>query len=374
MINEQDYQYVVSAAGRVNIIGEHIDYCGGKVLPAALSLKNTVFVRANGTDKINVKWTTTDAHVTLELHNLENYRDVKYGNYIAGCALELQKAGYKLVGCDMYQDCTVPFGSGLSSSAAIEVSTIAALLTVAGQQCNPVEIALLAQKCEHNYIGVRCGIMDQFVSACGAKEKAILLDCNSLDYRYLPLQLGDYSLVITDCNKPHNLIESKYNERRQETETALQLLASHLGVDTLAQVTTQQFEQHAHLLPPIIQKRARHVVYECDRVHQAVAALEAGDIVKLGQLLNQSHASLRDLFEVTGKEPDALVAAAQSHPACVGSRLTGGGFGGSTISLVKTEQVADFKSTVFDKYCKATGYKAKFYEAEISDGLQIRKI
>ena len=373
-INKKDYLYEISAAGRVNIIGEHIDYCGGKVLPAALSLKNTVYVSPNGTDKINIKWTTTDAEVTLDIHNLENYRDVKYGNYIAGCALELVKAGYNLVGCDMYQDCTVPFGSGLSSSASIEVSTIAALLTVAGKQCNPVDIALLAQKCEHNYIGVRCGIMDQFVSACGAKDKAILLDCNSLDYNYLPLQLGEYSLVITDCNKPHNLIESKYNERRQETEQALQLLQSKLNVKTLAEVTVEQFEQYADVLPPVIQKRAKHVVYECDRVHQAVEALKAGDIVKLGKLLNASHASLSGLFEVTGKEPDALVAAAQSHTACVGSRLTGGGFGGSTISLVKTECVAEFKACVSTEYFQATGYNAKFYEAEISDGLQIKKI
>ena len=373
-MKKQDYLYEISAAGRVNVIGEHVDYCGGKVLPAALSLKNTVYVRPNGTDRINIKWSTTTAEVSLDLNNLEGYRNLKYGNYIAGCALELVKAGYKLVGCDMYQDCAVPFGSGLSSSASIEVSTIAALLTVAGEKCDPVQIALLAQKCEHNYVGVRCGIMDQFVSACGRKDKAILLDCNSLDYQYLPLQLGQYSLVITDCNKPHNLIESKYNERRQETETALRLLQSRLDVYTLAQVTPQQFEQNADVLPEIIQKRAKHVVYECDRVNQAVEALQAGDIVKLGQLLNASHASLSGLFEVTGKEPDALVSAAQSHFACVGSRLTGGGFGGCTISLVQTEHVADFKSHVADKYFKATGYKAKFYDAEISDGLQIKKI
>ena len=374
MINEKDYDFLVSAAGRVNIIGEHIDYCGGKVLPAALSLKNTVYVRANGTDKINVKWSTTTAEVSLDLHNLENYRSLKYGNYIAGCALEWQKAGHKLVGCDMYQSCTVPFGSGLSSSAAIEVSTIAALAAVAGEQCNPVEAALLAQKCEHNYIGVRCGIMDQFVSACGARDKAILLDCNTLDYRYLPLQLGEYSLVVTDCNKPHNLVESKYNERRAETEEALRLLQAHLQVTALSEVTVQQFEEYAHLLPQPLQKRAAHVVYECDRVNKAVEALKLGDIARLGQLLNASHASLRDLFEVTGAEPDALVAAAQAHPACLGSRLTGGGFGGSTISIVKSEHLDDFKKSVSKQYFKATGYEAKFYDAEISDGLQIHKI
>lgn len=373
-MRKQDYKYEVSAAGRVNIIGEHIDYCGGKVLPAALSLKNTVYVRPNGTDKINIKWSTTNEEVSLDIHNLENYRDVKYGNYIAGCALEWLKAGHKLVGCDMYQDCTVPFGSGLSSSAAIEVSTIAALATVAGEKCNPVEIALLAQKCEHNYVGVRCGIMDQFVSACGMKDRAILLDCNSLAYEYLPLQLGEYSLVIADCNKPHNLIESKYNERREETETALKILQTCMQADTLADISVLQFLRYADLLPTTIKERAAHVIFECDRVNKAVEALKSGDIERLGQLLNDSHTSLRDLFEVTGKEPDALVAAAQSHPACIGSRLTGGGFGGSTISLVKTEQVEDFKKAVSLKYFEATGYKATFYDAAISDGLKVRKI
>ena len=374
MTDKQQYDYKVSAAGRVNIIGEHVDYCGGKVLPVALSLNNTVYVRANGTETINIKWSTTSEQVSLDIRNLDGYRNLKYGNYIAGCALEWVKAGHKLVGCDMYQDCTVPFGSGLSSSAAIEVSTLAALAACAGETCNPVEIALLAQKCEHNYIGVRCGIMDQFVSACGEHDKAILLDCNSLQYQYLPLQLGEYSLVVADCNKPHSLVESKYNERREQTEMALALLQPRLKVNSLAEVTVAEFQQNADVLPTLLRQRAAHVVYECDRVRLAVEALQSGDIPALGRLLDESHASLRDLYEVTGTEPDALVAAAQSHPACIGSRLTGGGFGGCTISIVRSDSVDDFKAAVYANYLKAVGLKAKFYDVNISNGLQIEKL
>ena len=238
MIDEKNYAYRVSAAGRVNLIGEHVDYCGGKVMPAALSLKNTVYVRPNGTDKINLSWTDIPARITLEIGKLGEYKDVKYANYPAGSAYFWQQAGHKVIGCDMLLDCTVPFGSGLSSSAAIEVSTIAALATVAGEAFDPVEVALVAQKAEHEYAGVNCGIMDQYASACGKKDNAILLDCKTLVREYVPILLGDYALVIANCNKPHSLVESKYNERRAETELALELYEAfdhpeffHVGCD-----------------------------------------------------------------------------------------------------------------------------------------------
>lgn len=372
-MNKRDYTYEVSAAGRVNIIGEHIDYCGGKVLPAALSFKNTVYVRPNGTDKINIEWSTLPDRVSLDINNLENYRHLKYGNYQAGCALELQKAGHKLVGCDMYQHCTVPFGSGLSSSAAIEVSTIAALAVVAGENADPVEAALLAQKAEHNYAGVNCGIMDQYASACGKKNMAMLLDCKTLECEYIPFDLGGYSLVISDCNKPHSLTESRYNERREETLSALGILQKKLDVACLAEVSLSQFSRYKYLLPQVLRRRTAHVVNECQRVKVAAQALKVGNIELLGRLLNLSHASLKNLYETTGAEPDALVEAAQSHPACIGSRLTGGGFGGSTISLVKTEYVDEFCDYVYKKYQENTGYRAEFYNTKISDGLKIKK-
>ena len=374
MLNEKDYNYKVSAAGRVNIIGEHIDYCGGKVMPAALSLKNTVYIRPNGTDKINLSWTTLPDRVTLDIDKLESYKDLKYGNYQAGSALMWQRAGHKIIGCDMLQDCTVPFGSGLSSSAAIEVSTIAALATVAGEKLDKVEVALTAQRAEREFAGVNCGIMDQYASACGKKDRALLLDCKTLECEYLPLNLGEYSLVIANCNKPHNLIESKYNERRAETERALELLQKHLKVNCLAEVTPEQFEKYSSALPQPLRKRAAHIVGECERVRLAVNALKSGDIIMLGRILNESHASLKNNFEVTGREPDALVAAAQGHSACVGSRLTGGGFGGCTVSIVKTESIEEFKECVFEKYYKETGYRAEFYETQASDGITVEKL
>lgn len=369
-----NYDYKVSAAGRVNIIGEHVDYCGGKVFPAALSLTNTVYVKANGTDKINLSWTTTDFKVSLDVNDLEKYADLKYGNYQAGCALVWKNAGHKLLGCDMLQDCKVPFGSGLSSSAAIEVSTLAALAVIAGEQIDKKEIALLAQKAEREYAKVNCGIMDQYASANGLKDHAILLDCKNVSHEYVPLELGDCALVIANCNKPHSLVTSKYNERRSETEEALKLLQTVLKVDCLADVTPGQFEEYKSILPGKVKDRAEHVVYECDRVSKSVEAMKSGDIKRLGKLLCESHASLRDKYEVTGKELDALAESAQNFDGCLGSRMTGAGFGGCTISIVKKDKVDEFKRVVGEKYASEIGYDCSFYEAEIADGITIEKL
>lgn len=369
-----DYDFKVTAAGRVNIIGEHVDYCGGKVFPAALSLKNTVYVKANGTDKINLSWTTTDFKVSLDINELEKYADLRYGNYQAGCALIWKDAGHKLVGCDMLHECTVPFGSGLSSSAAIEVSTLAALATIAGEKIDKKEIALLAQRAEREYAKVNCGIMDQYASANGLKDHAILLDCKKIEHEYVPFELGEYELILANCNKPHNLIESKYNERRSETEKALEILQTVLKVDCLAEVTPENFEKYKHLLDDKIRDRAEHVVYECQRVNDAVKAMKSGDIARLGELLNESHRSLKEKYEVTGKELDCLAETAQGFPFCAGSRMTGAGFGGCTVSIVKKDTVKDFEKYVGEAYARKIGYAASFYEATIADGITVEKL
>ena len=374
MINQSEYKFKVSASGRVNIIGEHIDYCGGKVMPAALSLKNTVYVRPNGTNFINLSWTTLPDTVSLDISRLDSYKHLRYGNYQAGSAYLWQKAGHKIVGCDMVQDCAVPFGSGLSSSAAIEVSTIAALATVAGESFDKVQVALTAQAAEREYAGVNCGIMDQYASACGKKGMAMLLDCKTLQCDYLPLDLGGYAMVITDCKKPHNLVESKYNERRQQTEQALAILKVKLDITCLADVSPEDFQKYSHLLPEVIKNRTEHVVYECERVKRAAEALRKGDILTLGALLNESHASLKNLYETTGFEPDVLAETAQSHPACIGSRLTGGGFGGCTISLVKKECVQQFEDYLLKQYRQKTGYTAVCYRADIDDGITVERL
>ena len=363
------YDYKVSAAGRVNLIGEHVDYCGGKVLPAALSMRNTVYISPNGTDKINLSWTDLPDKIELDVNRLGEYRHLKHAKYQAGSLYLWQQAGHKIVGCDMLHDCTVPFGSGLSSSAAIEVSTIAAMATAAGEKPDSVEIALVAQKAEREYAGVNCGIMDQYVSANGKKDCAILLDCKTLEREYVPVRLGDCEIVIANCNKPHNLVESKYNERRAEVESALEILKTKTEISCLADLTVEDFEKYGAALHGKIKDRARHVVEECDRVRRAVKAMRSGKTEEFGKLLAASHASLRDLYEVTGKELDSLAGAANAHEACLGSRMTGAGFGGCTVSLVKKEGVEDFKKFVAARYESETGYKPTFYEAELSDGI-----
>ncbi len=376
-IREKDWKYKVCASGRVNIIGEHVDYCGGKVLPAALTLKNTVYLRPNGTDEINIEWTTLPERVTLDIHSLGAYKGLKFGNYQAGSAYVWQQAGHSLSGCDMLMDCKVPFGSGLSSSAAIEVSTLAALRTLSGEDASDQEIALLAQKAEREYVGMNCGIMDQYASACGKENKAMLLDCKTVQCEYIPLELGEYAMVIIDCRKPHNLVESKYNERRSETEQALlRIQAVEPSVSCLADLTPDSFARLKGCLEGEgkLIERTRHVVQECERVRLAVKAMQEGRITDLGQLLNESHESLSRLYEVTGHELDSLASIAQSHPACIGSRMTGAGFGGCTISLVRKDAVQDFVSYTLSKYTKETGYEAKFYETGISDGITVQEL
>lgn len=363
-----------TAAGRINVIGEHVDYCGGQVFPAALNLRCNIYAKKTGGKKIRMAFRGIDGIVEIETDKLDSYKNLKIGNYQAGVAYFLQEEGVEIVGCDLYYDCTVPFGSGLSSSAAIEVATSVALCEYAGVAYDKVHLALISQRAENKYAGVNCGIMDQFASAMGKKDHAVLLDCSTLSYEYVPLRLGEYCLVVANCNKPHNLVESKYNVRRQEVEAALKILQEVLPIKCLAEVTPKQFAEKQYLLSGVVKKRAEHVVMECDRVHKAVTALKAGDIVELGRLLNESHYSLRDLYEVTGKELDALSGFARREAECLGSRMIGAGFGGCTISIVKRSAVDGFIRRVGKAYQDAIGYKASFYETSIEDGITVEKL
>ena len=373
-IDTRNYDLAVTAAGRINLIGEHIDYCGGRVLPAALSLTNTVYIRANGTDRINLAWTDVPDRISLDVGRLEDYKGVKYADYFAACAYILKREGRPVLGCDVLSDCRVPFGSGLSSSAAIEVSFTAALLAIAGEKIDPVRVALYALAAEREYVGMNCGVMDQYASACGKKGMAMLLNCATLECDYIPVSLGDYALVIANSNKPHSLVVSKYNDRRAESEAALAEINRYFPAEHLATVTPDAFESVADKLDPILEKRARHVVCESERVSEAVKAMKCGDVTALGALLRASHDSLRDLYEVTGKELDALADAANAFPLCAGSRMTGGGFGGSTISLVRKDGVEAFQRFVADRYQAAVGYAPTFYLAEIADGITIKTL
>ena len=369
-----DAEDLFTAAGRINVIGEHVDYCGGKVFPAALNLRCNVYGRKTGANVIRIALNGIEGIIELDIQKLDSYRDLKLGNYQAGVAYFLQEEGVEIVGCDLFYDCTVPFGSGLSSSAAIEVATAVALSEYAGVEYDKVKLALISQKAENKYAGVNCGIMDQFASAMGKKNHAVLLDCSTLEYEYVPLQLGDYAIVVANCNKPHNLVESKYNVRRQEVETALKIIQTVKNVSCLAELTPEEFNEVKHLLVGVVYKRAEHVVMDCARVKEAVKALKAGDIVELGRLLNESHYSLRDLYEVTGKELDALSSFARKETDCLGSRMIGAGFGGCTISIVKKSAVEGFIRRVGQAYFDAIGYRASFYETSIEDGITVTKL
>ncbi len=373
----EDDLRVFSAAGRVNLIGEHIDYCGGQVFPAALNLRTVVIARKTNAKQIRLAATTVDDKVTLDIDNLANYKDLKWGDYQAGVAYIMQQDGYEIVSCDLLYDTTVPFGSGLSSSASIEVATAMTFATFSKEagvkDVDLVQLAVLSQRSENTYNGVNCGIMDQFASSLGKKDMAILLNCATLEYEYAPLELGDYAMVIANCNKPRSLQESKYNERRAEVEEALALLQTKLPAKTaLAEITPEEFDANCAVLEGHgkILDRAKHVVYECDRVKQAFKALSEGDIEVFGELLNQSHYSLRDLYEVTGKELDALSGAAREADGCIGSRMTGAGFGGCTVSIVHKDKVEQFVKTVGKQYKEAIGYEAIFYATSVENGAQ----
>lgn len=367
---------IFASPGRVNLIGEHIDYNGGSVLPAAITLGTTVAARPRNDRKLVMEATDLPDHVVVELDNIDGYKELRWGNYQAGIAKELMLDGVDVVGADMLFDDTLPHGGGLSSSAAIEVATALTLTVFANEKSgvnekvDMIKMALIGQRAERNYAGVSCGIMDQFASAMGKLNCAVLVDCSTLKYKHVPLDLGDCSIVITNTNKKRSLITSKYNERCDECATALADIQTVCpDVKLLGELTPAQFEQHkSSIKNDVCRKRAEHVVYECDRVYKSVEALQHGNIEEFGKLINASGDSLRDLYEVTGVELDTLVDAARSVEGCIGSRMTGAGFGGCTVSIVKNHAVDNFKETVRKIYTEKIGYEPSFYITTPGDG------
>ncbi len=367
---------VFMSPGRVNLIGEHTDYNGGFVFPAALTMRSLCVVRVRDDKTIRLAATDLEGVVTADLEKIEAYKDLKWGNYQLGVASELLKDGYDIPGCDMLYDDTVPIGGGLSSSAAIQVVTAVALSTLAsermGKPSEPdmVYMAKIGQRSEHNYVGVMCGIMDQFASAMGKENHAIFLNCKTLDYKLVPIALDGYKIVISNTNKKRSLATSKYNERRSECEAGLEILKAAIpGIDCLGDITLQQFEDKKHLIEnEVVRKRVSHVISEDDRVLKSVEALQNNDIASFGKLMIESHNSLRDLYEVTGEELDTLVSEALKIEGCIGSRMTGAGFGGCSVSIVKSDAVDSFIENVGSAYEKKIGYKASFYVSDIGNG------
>lgn len=367
---------VFASPGRVNLIGEHTDYNGGYVFPAALTMKTTIIYRKRSDNIIRMQATDLDVKVEADISRLNDYRDLKWGDYQLGVAYVMEKAGYKICGCDMLFDDTTPHGAGLSSSAAIEVAAALAFATISNEEkgvkepVDMIEMAKLAQKAEHEYIGVTCGIMDQFASAMGKKDHAIFLNCKTLDYKLVPLSMVGCKIVIANTNKKRSLGDSKYNERVSECSEAVKALQQKLpGITCLADVSAEEFEKYSSVIEnDIVRKRAEHVIYEIDRVLKSAEALENNDIEKFGKLMNASHDSLRDLYEVTGKELDTLVNEARKIKGTIGARMTGAGFGGCSVNIVKDEAVDEFIEKVSAAYEKEIGYAASFYVSEIGDG------
>ena len=368
---------VFTAPGRVNLIGEHIDYCGGCVMPAALTMGTTVIARKRDDGVIRLKATDLDIMVETTIADMHALKGkLKWGDYQIGVAIELIKAGYDVTGCDMLYDDTVPHGGGLSSSAAIEVSTALCLATFANESegidkdIDMVEMALISQRAEHNFIGVKCGIMDQFASAMGKAGHAMHLDCATLDYEHIPLNLDGYRIVLTNTNVKHSLGNSKYNERRAECEEGLNALKTVLpDIKQLADVTTEQFEEYKYVFEnSITQKRIKHVVYECDRVSISAEAMKNNDIEVFGECMNESHNSLQYDYEVTCPELDFVVSEGRKISGVLGIRMTGAGFGGCTVAIIKKDSVDEFIETVGKAYEEKFGHKASFYVTDTGDG------
>ncbi len=360
------------APGRVNLIGEHTDYNGGHVFPCALTIGTYGVIRPRMDRKLRFYSVNMADRGIFEssLDGLKPEDDADWTNYPKGVMWTFEKRGYHIPsGCDILIYGDIPAGSGLSSSASLEVLTGLMLKDTYGFDVSMVDIALIGQYAENNFNGMNCGIMDQFASAMGKTDCAIFLDTNTLEYEYAPIKMPDAKIVITNSKVKHSLVSSAYNDRRRESETALKELQKVVDIKSLGDLTEAQFEQHKDAITdPICRKRAKHAVYENQRTIHAVEALRAGDLEKFGKLINESHVSLRDDYETSCQETDILAELAWQVPGVLGSRITGGGFGGCTVSIVKSDAVENFIKALDKPYEEKTGHKAEFYVVDVGDG------
>lgn len=359
--------------GRVNLIGEHTDYNGGHVFPCALTIGTYGAARKREDRKIRFYSENFSKMGVFEtsLDDLVYHEEANWTNYPKGVVWAFKEKGYETpTGFDMVMYGNIPNGSGLSSSASVELLMGVILVDLYGfEGLSMIDLALLGQYAENRFNGMNCGIMDQFAIAMGKENQAIFLDTGDLSYEYAPIEMKGAKIVIAASNKKRKLTDSKYNERRAECEEALADIQKQMDIKALGELTEEQFEQVQDAIQnPVCRKRAKHAVYENQRTIKAVAALKAGDLETFGRLMNASHVSLRDDYEVTGKELDTLVEAAWKQEGVIGSRMTGAGFGGCTVSIVKEEAIDGFIKNVGEIYEKEIGYAADFYVVEIGDG------
>lgn len=359
------------APGRVNLIGEHTDYNGGHVFPCALSVGTYAVAQKRNDERVRFYSMNFPDHGIIESTIDElRYEDADdWANYPKGVIAKFKEAGYKIPeGVDIAFYGNIPNGAGLSSSASIELVMSVVLQEMFDLSIERIEMIQLSQKAENEFVGVNCGIMDQFAIGMGKRDHAVLLNCDTLDFVQTPIKLDEHALIIANTNKRRGLADSKYNERRKQCEEALEALQQKVDIQSLGDLTKEQFQEYKNVITDSeAQKRAKHAVYENRRTIEAVEKLNNGDIHGFGELMNDSHVSLRDDYEVTGKELDALVEAAWNEGA-IGSRMTGAGFGGCTISIVDQNKVDQFIENVGKQYEKETGLEADFYVVEIGDG------
>jgi galactokinase len=360
---------MVRAPGRVNLIGEHTDYNEGFVFPAAIDRATYVAARPRDDDRVHVFAVDLADEDEFALDSIEHSSAHPWSDYIRGVAKSLLVAGHTIRGANLLITSDVPRGAGLSSSAALEVATGYAFQLLNRLNLLGEELALLAQGAENSFVGVQSGIMDQFISALGRRDHALLLDCRDLNYRPVPLLAGT-QIVVCNSNVERKLAGSAYNQRRQECEEAVRIFKQwYPKISALRDVSPDQLRAHEAALPEPVRARARHVITENERVLRSAAALDAGDMATFGRLMNESHASLRDDYEVSIREMDVLVEAAQEVNGCYGSRLTGAGFGGCTVSLVDSSAVDRFQHDVAAAYRAATGRETTIYVCRASDGV-----
>ncbi|MFC4770382.1 galactokinase [Enterococcus hermanniensis] len=370
-INGNNYYF---SPGRINLIGEHTDYNGGHVFPASITY-GTYGVATPRKDKTVSVYSTNFEDlgvINFEIDQLVYDKKDNWANYVKGMILKVQQAGYSIDhGFDLLIEGNIPNGTGLSSSASLELLIGVVLEDLFNLAIDRLTLVQLGQKVENEFIGVNSGIMDQFAVGFGEQNQAILLDTNTLDYEMVPVQLNDYAIVIMNTNKRRELSESKYNERRNQCEEALNRLQQTLDIPSLGALDTETFEKNRELIgDDTLIRRARHAVTENQRTLLAKKELVQGNLTAFGKLLNASHHSLRFDYEVTGIELDTLVDAAQKQPDVLGARMTGAGFGGCAIALVKETTIPTFKKTVHDIYKQAIGYAPEFYVAHIGPGTQ----
>jgi galactokinase len=369
--------YIVRAPGRVNLIGEHTDYNEGFVFPAAINREMLIAATPHDGRDVEIYSDEYKALDKFSLDDLHKSEQHPWVDYLRGTLDVLNKEGHALTGFKAVLSGNVPQGAGLSSSAAYEVAVATFANEALKLGISATNIALLAQKAENQFIGVQCGIMDQFISALGQPDSALFIDCRTLDFKAVPTNFGkqDLAIVITNSGVRRGLVDSEYNARRQECVDGTKLLAKLTGrkLKNLRDISLEEFSKFERELPDVVAKRCRHVISENERVEHAVAALEAGDTARFGKLMNDSHQSLRDDFEVSCMPVDVLVDLTQKHPGVIGARMTGAGFGGCTVALMKQSSVDSFKQIVLTEYEALTGQRAEVYVCEAVAGARVEQ-